>query len=84
MEKKISGFQRESNPHSCISDVMLYQLTYQATWEQRKVRMLVLGAHENQATNTVQSYWFLCRPEFPMHIIIIRCLVAIYFSVVVR
>ena len=32
--KKISGLEWESNPHSHISGVMLYQLSYQAPWEQ--------------------------------------------------
>ena len=37
------------DPHSYlyISDVMLYQLSYQTTWEQNEVQMVVVGAHEH-------------------------------------
>ena len=47
--EKISGLEWESNPHSHISGVMLYQLSYQAPWEQgggkEGIQVLVLGAH---------------------------------------
>ena len=47
--KKISGLEWESNPHSHISGVMLYQLSYQAPWKQgggkEGIQVLVLGAH---------------------------------------
>ena len=33
-EEKISGLGWESNPHLHISGVLLYQLSYQACWEQ--------------------------------------------------
>ena len=47
--EKISRLEWESNPHSHISGVMLYQLSYQAPWEQgggkEGIQVLVLGAH---------------------------------------
>ena len=48
-EKKISGFEWGSNPHTHISGVMLYQLSYQALGSKlvgrKGIQVLVLGAH---------------------------------------
>ena len=43
-EKKISGLEWGSNPHTHISGVMLYQLSYQALGR-KGIQVLVLGAH---------------------------------------
>ena len=48
-EKKISGLEWGSNPHTQISGVMLYQLSYQALGSKlvgrKGIQVLVLGAH---------------------------------------
>ena len=48
-EKKISGLEWGSNPHTHISGVMLYQLSYQALGSKlvgrKGIQVLVLGAH---------------------------------------
>ena len=71
--KKISGLEWESNPHSHISGVMLYQLSYQAPWEQgggkEGIQVLVLGAHyirrnfllRNTPAVTMLSPWHSAR-----------------------
>ena len=47
--KKTLGLEWGSNPQPHISGVMLYQLSYQAPWEEcseeEGIQVLVLGAH---------------------------------------
>ena len=47
--EKTSGLEWESNPHTHISGVMLYQLSYQALGSKvvgrKGIQVLVLGAH---------------------------------------
>ena len=47
--EKISGLEWGSNPHTHISGVMLYQLSYQAPGSKmvgrKGIQVLILGAH---------------------------------------
>ena len=62
-KEKSLGLEWESDPQSHTSGVMLYQLSYQAPWEQgggeEGIQVLALGAHYIKRTSLMEHPWVM-------------------------